>query len=746
MASGNKRLDLAHASVDETDGWARRGRCGLRLVGLLGISVVVGALMWLLNHFSGYSGDDYLYHFFYQGELPKPHLRQIHNAWDLIQSLQNHTRLFNGRFVAHAGVMIAMQLPKAVYNIANAVVFVLVGWLIDLHVFGKTPIRVSFLGLTYALMWFALPDYGTTILWLSGGFNYLWMALVYLTFLLPYRFNFKARYPKLMAVGMGLLGFLAGATNENTAALTLFIAFGLTLFDWRDSQLAWKWVGGLFGALGFYVMVRAGTSQIAVRGKQFELGKLLQQAARYSGLWLVLVFGLLIYLYWQHHTYGHQLLWHQQRSFTAAGLYAIGAGLGIAALIVSPQIVSRVFFGPNLYLIIALLLALQDHALLRHGSWLARLLVPLVAVSLSFMAIPSFDAAVVSNYHSYCVWLTGDRLCRQAAAKGLKRVGVPGMPPVYTARNQYWSSTYVNNQHPEHAWFNMWMARYYGVQTVAVDNTIPVPQAAKPTHTLAWQVYRGLVAAHAAVMRLFAAHAVHAASAMCSATLIYVDEHGQVVGSEPIAGPAGSTFDISHASRSGYQTNAGNPQQYTFTAAADQTITIHVTKQAAPAHALLAYTLASGRVVGSEPISGRVGQVIALTHASLAGYRTQAQAPKAYRLTQAAKQVVTIPVAPQLQGVTISYYNGSHRVLRVFQQVKTGATIKLRAPLGYRIAKGVAHSRVMPAQGLAKLSVAVVRQTGWRRLRWSMPFWLIMVAVVFCLWDQLAAWRVYKGV
>lgn len=208
----------------------RKVKTGGWVVGILAVSIGVLLLIKLLYDLSGYSGDDYLYHFFFKGELPYGHLSGINNLWDLIRSIQNHTRILNGRFVAHTGVMTAMQFPK--------VVFVLLGWLINVHVFGKKRIRVAYLALTYALMWFALPDYGTTILWLSGAFNYLWVALIYLTFLLPYRFNYQAKHPRLMTIGMVILGFLAGGTNENTAPLTVFIAFAFTLFDWKKSQLA----------------------------------------------------------------------------------------------------------------------------------------------------------------------------------------------------------------------------------------------------------------------------------------------------------------------------------------------------------------------------------------------------------------------------------------------------------------------------------------------------------------------------
>lgn len=720
----------------------RKVNKGVWVIGMIAICLGVFFLMKLLYDLCGYSGDDYLYHFFFQGEMPTAHLRGINNPWDLLLSLQSHTRMFNGRFVAHAGVMTAMQFPKALFNLASAVVFVLVGLLIDLHVFGKHPIKVSYLLLTYGFMWFGLPDYGTTVLWLSGAFNYLWLALIYLSFLLPYRFNYHAKHPRLFSVAMAVMGFLAGATNENTAPLTVFIAFALTLFDWKQSQLAWKWTGGISAVFGFYILLMSGINQIGVRGKQFELAKLLKGTVQYCGLWLGLVAVVAVYLYWQHHNFGHQLLWHQNREYLAGCLYALGAVLGIVALVVSPQISSRVFFGPDLYLVIALLLLLYDHGQLRTGTWIARLLPGIIALCLVFVAIPSYSAAVKSNYQSYQTWATGDAIVRHDAKVGIKHAAVPGMAPVFTKRNQYWQSTYVANGNPKKRWFNVWMAAYYGVKTVTVDNSIPVRRFDAAKHTIGWSLYQALVSMRNQIIKPWHI-VVHAATDMRTAYLLYVDEDGKQVGTEPISGNIGTIFDISHASVAGYKTKAGNPQSYTFTSATNQSLVIHVKKQAEPAKATLIYQTKTGQTVATEPISGVVGQTIDLTHASTQGYATQAKAPKSYRLTATAKQTVIIPVVAQRLGTTIEYLNGKHVVLKVYQRTQTGQQIKLTAPIGYQLSHPKQVIR-MPKTGKATLKVPVQRLHGWLAWKGSLPVKLIMAGLLVVIWDQLAALRKYR--
>ena len=79
----------------------------------------------------------------------------------------------------------------------------------------------------------------------------------------------------------------------------------------------------------------------------------------------------------------------------------------------------------------------------------------------------------------------------------------------------------------------------------------------------------------------------------------------------------------------------------------------------------------------------------------------------------------------------------------VVEKVATGATIPVRAPLGYRLQSQPA--RTMPAHGLATLTVPVVRKHGWLRLKISVPFWVLILLIVVLIWDQLTAYYLYRN-
>lgn len=709
-----------------------------RIIGFSLIITTVYLLIKQLNDYTGYSADDYLYHFFFLGEWPTAHVRHINNLWDLIQSIQIHTRINNGRFVAHTGVQLFMQFPKAAYNIANTIVYILVGVLINIHVFGKLRhLRVSYLALTFCLMWAVLPDMGTSILWLSGGFNYLWVALIYLTFLLPYRFNYHAKHPRIMFVGMLVMGFLAGGTNENTAPLTLFVAFAFTVLDWHHGQLAWKWAGGIAGAESFFVLVISGSHQIAKRGSQFEISKLLSYAGRYSGILIVLIVLLSMYLLSQHRARYQKINWQQNRLYLTSNLYLLGSVLGIVALVVSPQILARVFFGPNIYLIIALLCLLFDHARLRNNDWVTNLVPWIAAVIIGFNSIPVYQAAVKSNYDSFIYWKTGDTIARYDHAHGIKNARVPGIPPVTNDHNMYLSSTYVNRGNPHKQWFNVWMAKYYGLDSVALDNSVPLVTVPVNKQSITWRLTHYLTQFHQILSNSF--DTIHASSTVRTATLRYIDESQHLVGTEPISGPVGSTFNISHASVDGYQTLSNNPQSYRFTTDVHQTVIIHVKKVAEMKTAIINYQIHHTKtVVANEKISGPVGSTFDISHAATAGYRTNTKNPRSYQFKAQNHQQLTVWVSPSSQTTTVNFMTGSRKVKSRKVQTKTGQVIRVKAPLGYRL---VRRSTVkMPPTGRQTLTVQVKRLSF---ARWiiSNPTTnlLLLGGIIFIISDQLLA-------
>lgn len=717
----------------------------LTVSGFAIIAFFVYLLFKQLNDFTGYAADDYLYHFFYRGEWPTRHLSGIHSLSQLVQSIQIHTRINNGRFVAHTGVQLFMQLPKSAYNVANSIVFVLVGLLIDIHVFGSLKkLRVSYFALTFALMWWCLPDYGTSILWLSGGFNYLWVVLVYLSYLLPYRFNYHAKHPRLMFAGMLILGFLAGGTNENTAPLTLFVALSLTVYDWSRSkgQLAWKWAGGLAGACSFYTVVTSGSKQITKRGSQFELGNIVSFTMKYSGALILFTALFLAYMYWHHHAYGHTFKWADNRDYFSALFYFIGGLLGIVALIVSPEIVSRVFFGPNIYFITAILILLADHARLRRWSLLDRLTPTLVAGVMLFAGIPGYNAAVSSLHTSYTYWKAGDTICRRAAKHNIAHAAVPGMQPVNDSHNAYLTQTYVSPGKPSKQWFNVWMAAYYGLKTVTVDNGLHPAKVPLNKNGITWQTQHVLTLAYHGWTSLIKPITAKAAAPE-TATIRYVNSTSKQVGTETISGTAGTTCSLSHVSVNGYKTLANNPQTYTFTTAANQIVTVSVKDVGVTTSATILYRVKkTGKIVGREPINGRVGQTYDISNGSTTGYTTDDTNRESYKFTSAASQTVTRWVHPASQMITIAFLRNGTLVRTKKATVETGHSFKLKAPFGYRLAKNQQSRYAVPKQGLGTITVKVRRLKLWVRLMKNGNLQLVLIGIViFLVCDNFIAIR-----
>ncbi|WP_010622515.1 DUF6056 family protein [Paucilactobacillus suebicus] len=724
-------------------------RTVIKVIGFAIIAFFAYILFKQLNDYTGYAADDYLYHFFFRGEWPTKNLSGIHNLGDLLQSIQIHTRINNGRFVAHTGVQLFMQFPKSVYNVANSIVFVMVAFLIDIHVFGSLKkLRVSYFALTFGLMWLCLPDYGTSILWLSGGFNYLWVVLIYLSYLLPYRFNYHAKHPRIMFAGMLVLGFLAGGTNENTAPLTIFVALSLTIYDWSRSkgQLGWKWAGGLAAACSFWTVVMSGANQIGKRGSQFELSNIINYTMKYSGALILFTLIFLLYMYHQHRSYGHALIWQNERTYFAALFYFIGGILGIMALIMSPEIVSRVFFGPNIYFITSILILLYDHAELRHWSMLDHV-TPIVAACLMlFVGIPVYHAAVKSVYVSYTYWKTGDTIARYDAKHGIKQAKVPGMPPVTNNHNVYLTQTYVSPGKPNKQWFNVWMAKYYGLKSVTIDNSIEPVKVPINKQSITWGTYQFLNAFHRDVTGMLRPITVHAATQMKTATIDYVDQNGNTVGTESISGKVGTSFDISHASTDGYQTLAGNSQSYTFTTAANQKVTVNVKKQAASATTTIVYKVKkTGKIVAREAINGQVGQKYDISHASTAGYTTNKGNASTYTFTDQSNQRVIRYVHPTMQGTIINYLYQGKRVHQEYLQKATGTSFKVVAPLRFKIIGGQQIHYTMPKTGIATINVKVQPMSLFKRFALNGDLQLLLAGMlIFILWDNWIAFHQTK--
>lgn len=221
----------------------RRGR----IFFAIGLAAVTAAFLYL-NCITPYYADDYSYMFTYAADAPK---ERITNLYELYLSQLNHYKVMNGRAIVHTLVQLFLMSGRGIFNLFNTVVNISLGFAVYFAAHGTfrrfRPLRLFAI---YALIWLALPDYGQSCLWLTGSINYMWTALAALVFLLPYRSDSGGGEHKwLRAVGMPLLGVLAGWSGENAC---IAAAAGLVLFLLRRKLLGLPFRLWMFtGAAGF---------------------------------------------------------------------------------------------------------------------------------------------------------------------------------------------------------------------------------------------------------------------------------------------------------------------------------------------------------------------------------------------------------------------------------------------------------------------------------------------------------------
>ena len=130
--------------------------------------------------------DDIIYRFAWQeNESSTP--QQIKNISDLIHSQWIHYNVTNGRWVVHSIAQAFFAFtPPVVYQCINAILFALMLYLVNLLIINNKNTLFSVITMCF-MLFIVMGDINTTFLWSMGTFNYLWVCVATLAFLLYLR-------------------------------------------------------------------------------------------------------------------------------------------------------------------------------------------------------------------------------------------------------------------------------------------------------------------------------------------------------------------------------------------------------------------------------------------------------------------------------------------------------------------------------------------------------------------------------
>ena len=224
--------------------------------------------MLIFNYLSPISfGDDYVYSFVWTGQsiykpLP-PDVVRVASWQDLFRSQWSHYFTWGGRTVAHVLAQFFLWKGKTLFNIANALISVLLVfelyWCIN-----KGKITFQFDCRTiiwiFFLLWACTPGFGVVFFWITGACNYLWTNVILLGFLLPYfcKYYNSERVlcaNRFYAVLFLIAGVLAGWTNENSVCWILLVLAVFVCYCKQHNTLE-KWmISGFIGLLTGYALL-----------------------------------------------------------------------------------------------------------------------------------------------------------------------------------------------------------------------------------------------------------------------------------------------------------------------------------------------------------------------------------------------------------------------------------------------------------------------------------------------------------
>lgn len=154
---------------------------------LLFLLLVTVAMMGLQLYDTMTLSDDIVYHFVWLQDQFS-HIQPIRNISDLITSQWIHYQVTNGRWVVHtlAQSFLAFS-PPIVYQTINAILFALMLYLGSCLLVNRQHRLFSIVMMCF-LLFVVFADIKTTMLWSMGTFNYLWVCVATLSFLLWLRY------------------------------------------------------------------------------------------------------------------------------------------------------------------------------------------------------------------------------------------------------------------------------------------------------------------------------------------------------------------------------------------------------------------------------------------------------------------------------------------------------------------------------------------------------------------------------
>lgn len=316
----------------------------------------------------------------------------------ILPSVKEFYQTVNGRFIAFFFIQLMLYVPRMVFAVINAGIYVLMVTTAcryvrvsldkdtDAGLLSYSATDASGLMLMYVLSWFMMPVFAEVITWPSGCVNYLWMNCLILLFGLPYYMDFvssvrstntvpsadsegtdsrKSAWVMACRIILALItGLCAGWSLESSAAVLVFalILYILWMFV-HHQRVAVDRICGIiscFIGAGFLILAPGNRARGTGAAQASETaGFLINYAHRlgretfYALLYLTIPAAIFILLYMLS---GRRIRIRNMVESTVTGqefLFILFAFAGVYVMTFSPGFAGRIYQFPLIMIVIA---------------------------------------------------------------------------------------------------------------------------------------------------------------------------------------------------------------------------------------------------------------------------------------------------------------------------------------------------------------------------------------------------------
>lgn len=414
-------------------------------------------MMLVLNIFTPLIADDYSYSFGIDGRLK--------NIVDVIEKQINHYFTWGGRTVAHTIAQIFLLFPKIIFSIANTAIYTILIYIIYLNAKGENKEHnPGMLLLIHLALWFTLPVFGQTCLWLIGSCNYLWTTCIILLFIYLYRTS-TIKDSLLKSVGFLLLGIIAGWTNENTAVGLIIIILGQIIISKLKNKTKlpkWKTFGLIGNIIGFILLIAAPGNYIRVNVIKDTTPIIKQIVTRILNctvnivtytmpLIIAIIIMITIYIY------------NKKKINENVYVFFCGAIFSVYAMVLSPQFPERAWFGIIVYMLVALMILVYGTG--KFKKIYSYILVDIIII-LTILYIPQYINVTLEIRDLKHNWNQREKIINEEKGKGNYEIYLEPYYPTSKFNPMYNLGDISENKTD---WPNYDIARYYNIKSIQLN-------------------------------------------------------------------------------------------------------------------------------------------------------------------------------------------------------------------------------------------------------------------------------------